>query len=396
MINLSVDGKKEMDMKKRIVVLMLAVLLVLTACGSKDSKQVGKESIVVVTDGSESAKNALIRLSLYANEFDIKGIYNVDSSNDFKAWYDEYALAYESVADKLIEFDSAYPKSIKELYHEDELELLLTDASTSILNWTNFDYDGIDITEHKLLSSVKTEVKAKEVRDFSVYENVFGAKWPSQDAVYRKSLSTSWIKEKLSDVNSPLFVFYSLNKDEFIGELESLTFLSILNNGLNPMDDVTHGSWGGRLVGAEGVYNQAGEDYNEIENKMDANYSLQRFIDAFQLDFANRLNATVGEAVKLPVVSLDQKNLIEAKANETVIIKASLEDEADKAYFKWVRYEEADSYEGEVVLDGWGSSSLSFKVPEDAQTGDTIHVVLEVEEASSQLKTYQRVIVTVK
>ena len=383
-------------MKKKFFALMLVVLLILTGCDSKTNTTTGKKSIVVVTDGSEQAKNAIVRLSLYANEFDIKGIYNVDASNDFKDWYTSYAKAYADVADKLVAFDENYPESIEAFYQEEDLASLLSDKNTYVLNWAHFDYADIDLKENKVLTSVKTDVEAKEIRDFSVYDAVFGEKWPSQNAVYRKSLNASWIKENLSSINSPLFDFYTLNKDEFIGELESLTFLSILDNGLNPLDDVTHGSWGGRLVGTDNVFDQAAEDYNEIENTEDQDYALQRFMDAFQFDFANRLNATVDQAVTLPKVSLDKDHQIDAKVNETVIIKANLENEEQKVYFKWTRYEEVDSYEGEIALDGWGSSSLSFTVPEDAKANDTIHLLLEVEEASSQLKTYERVIVTIK
>ncbi|WRK52341.1 hypothetical protein SD457_18315 [Coprobacillaceae bacterium CR2/5/TPMF4] len=40
---------------------------------------------------------------------------------------------------------------------------------------------------------------------------------------------------------------------------------------------------------------------------------------------------------------------------------------------------------------------MSFVVPEDAKSGDTIHMVVEVQDdGAHQLKHYQRVIITVK
>ncbi len=50
-----------------------------------------------------------------------------------------------------------------------------------------------------------------------------------------------------------------------------------------------------------------------------------------------------------------------------------------------------------VKLTGANTKKVSFTVPNDAKSGDTIHIILEVQDnGAHNLKSYQRVIVTVK
>ncbi len=102
--------------------------------------------------------------------------------------------------------------------------------------------------------------------------------------------------------------------------------------------------------------------------------------------------------------------------------------DGDKLSYKWWRYFEADTYEeskvtkngtvpdvtdglqlglhrelaeGEktdtIELTGKDSDTVIFIVPEDAKSGDTIHIIVEVQDAGPhELKHYQRVILTVK
>lgn len=64
--------------------------------------------------------------------------------------------------------------------------------------------------------------------------------------------------------------------------------------------------------------------------------------------------------------------------------------------FRWWLYKEAGTYNGTEELEYYGPK-LSFKVPQDAKTGDTLHIICEVcDNGKPQLKRYQRVILTVK
>ena len=50
-----------------------------------------------------------------------------------------------------------------------------------------------------------------------------------------------------------------------------------------------------------------------------------------------------------------------------------------------------------IEIKNSNEAKMSFVVPEDAKSGDTIHMVVEVQDdGAHQLKHYQRVIITVK
>jgi len=63
---------------------------------------------------------------------------------------------------------------------------------------------------------------------------------------------------------------------------------------------------------------------------------------------------------------------------------------------RWWRWDDADSYTGDIDLDRSTGSGTSFKVPMDAKAGETIHVVAEAtDNGSSALTRYERFVVTV-
>ena len=108
--------------------------------------------------------------------------------------------------------------------------------------------------------------------------------------------------------------------------------------------------------------------------------------------------------------------------------KLTEDPDGDIVSFKWWHYAEADTYEeskvkkneekvedidglqisinrelaqdeivDNIVLDGADTEKLTFTVPEDAKVGDTIHIILEgIDDGKFNLKSYQRVIITVK
>ncbi|MBQ7682674.1 MAG: hypothetical protein IJT31_10780, partial [Oscillibacter sp.] len=119
---------------------------------------------------------------------------------------------------------------------------------------------------------------------------------------------------------------------------------------------------------------------------------------------------------------------ITAAPGETVTLTAVGEDkDGDALSYRWWRYFEADTYQdteyvnavveddslgllidltrdladGEptdtIEITGANQAQMSFTVPEDAQSGDTIHMVAEVQDDGAHtLKHYQRVIITVE
>ena len=158
-------------------------------------------------------------------------------------------------------------------------------------------------------------------------------------------------------------------------------------------------------------------------------------IGALQMIF-QKVADDFSKANHAPVASVVEGNNISAKVGEKIILTAKATDpDGDKLSYYWWRYFEADTYQddkrekpalqdvkGKIVdfptmeftlnhvrellqnekidvikLNGANSQKVSFTVPADAKIGDTIHIILEVQDnGKHNLKHYQRVVVTVK
>jgi len=223
-------------------------------------------------------------------------------------------------------------------------------------------------------------------------------------------------------------------KYDFISEGDSPSFLYLLDTGLRSLEDPTYGGWGSRF-GAESdtLYKNTVLDYDPYTEQYEAQYTLSRWFDAIQNDFAERTSWCVesddSKVNHAPGVSVKQGIDITAKAGDKVTLTAEGEDQdGDNLTYNWWHYFEADTYdpnesyttEAEPLLAGGmqldvqrkvgddekldtiditnaDQAEMSFTVPEDAKSGDTIHMIAEVtDDGSHTLKHYQRVIITVK
>ena len=91
---------------------------------------------------------------------------------------------------------------------------------------------------------------------------------------------------------------------------------------------------------------------------------------------------------------------VTAEAGEKIKLKAIASDpDGDYVTVNWTHYADADTYDGDagLTLKGAASDMVSFTVPEDAESGDTIHLVVQAKDDGEHTLThYQQVIVTVK
>ena len=234
--------------------------------------------------------------------------------------------------------------------------------------------------------------------------------------------------------NNPVFKQY-----DFISEGDSPSFLYLVNNGLRNYENPTYGGWGGRF----GNFNENGRaindvmDYNPVMKRFEGSYSLTRWFDDMQNDFAARAHWCVADSYKkanhAPKVTVKEGLDITAKPGQKVTLTAEASDpDGDKLTYKWWRYFEADTYQDDkrkkpiemdlnfqiyefnitydhrrdiladevldsIKLTGANTPRVSFTVPNDAKVGDTIHMIIEVQDnGKHNLKHYQRVIITVK
>lgn len=202
-------------------------------------------------------------------------------------------------------------------------------------------------------------------------------------------------------INNPQYERY-----DFISEGDSPSFFYLLDTGLRSMEDPTYGGWGGRFgVEEDGTYKNTVQDYDPYAGKMSEEYTLTRWFDDIQNDFAARADWCVAEnyedANHRPTASVEEGLDLTAVPGERVMLHASGTDpDGDYLNYEWSQYYEADTYTGErdgkIEMIGEKTDIMSFTVPEDAEDGDTIHMIVKVkDDAEAPMCHYQRVIITV-
>ncbi|WP_114750266.1 DUF1593 domain-containing protein [Pleomorphovibrio marinus] len=184
------------------------------------------------------------------------------------------------------------------------------------------------------------------------------------------------------------------------GEGDTPSYLYLLSSvfGLNDPLDPTQGSWGSLFKPMGGsfhdnYYATCGVDQSE----------LSRWVPAASNSFKNRLLWSVKEPNEVnrePIAAInsDKSNKImhlTANPGETISLDASAssDPDGDNLTFNWFRYEQADSYSGEISINDPSNNVIKVAIPQD-WTGDDIHIVLEVKDSGEpSLTTYRRVII---
>jgi hypothetical protein len=228
-------------------------------------------------------------------------------------------------------------------------------------------------------------------------------------------------------------------KGSFLGEGDTPTFLNLIAIGLRAYENPQWGGWGGRSVpGApafsfsktpppvlpadtSGVARGLGPAGSEKEqgsapksgSVISINFQLPpvpartaaitaRFFAAAQNDLAARMKWSVtpkfGDANHPPQVKIKGPLDISTRAGSTVSLAGEVSDpDHDKVTVTWWQYNDAGTYPGDVTFSNPATLTTSFRVPEDAKSGQTIHIILEAtDNGTPRLTRYQRVIVTVQ
>ena len=136
-----------------------------------------------------------------------------------------------------------------------------------------------------------------------------------------------------------------------------------------------------------------------VASNMNPFFPQARWTAAIQNDFAARADWQIkpyAQANHPPVVSVPSRTISSAPG-QTVTLRGTASDpDNNRLSYKWWQYREAGTYRGAVTLAGGDTLNATFTIPRDARPGDTIHLILEVEDSGAPpLTRYQRVIVTV-
>jgi hypothetical protein len=226
--------------------------------------------------------------------------------------------------------------------------------------------------------------------------------------------------------------------------------LYVLNNGLNVPDQITWGGWGGRFSDKkrkvyayetdeanrmastdEPLFSEPGlprinesafdwcnmypctrdtwyDENDEILYKDNLSAPLWRFRKEILFDFQARMDWCVEEysnANHHPIACINGDDGerailgVSVKAGSSYDFDAGMshDPDGDNLNYRWWVYPEAGTYKGEVTITNATEASISFCVPDDAEQGDTIHLILSLTDDSNivPLTAYRRIVLTV-
>ena len=188
-------------------------------------------------------------------------------------------------------------------------------------------------------------------------------------------------------------------KGSFLGEGDTYCFLNLIDNGLRANEDPTYGGWClGEIEIPDSV--QVMPAFAGQSRWIAEHYPLPDFTAAVFNGLAARMKWTVTpsyeDANHEPVIS--GALALSGKPGQTIKLKYEVSDpDGDEISVKWWDYKAASTYKGAVTVADPTSACTTFTVPSDAQSGQTIHLILEAtDNGTPALNRYLRAIVTVK
>lgn len=433
----------------------LIIFLTGVGCAQKDRKP----RVIVTTDGEFDDRCSMVRFLLYANEFDVRGLIHSSSKFHWKgnenqpghdwhevSWIEEHLEAYEHIYPNLLVHSPDYPspEDLKKQVFVGNIELpgdmneetpgskhivqVLLDPDPSPV-WLQA-WGGSNTIARALKTIEEKHPERKEeisqkVKIFLImlqdttYEAYIQPHWPEATVLlstafpsigypWKKSVpeelhpyySMEWMDENVLLDHGPLCEIYrrhlygARQTGAFISEGDSPSFMHQIPTGLRSTEDPSWGGWGGRFVWQDKGWVSALDDGNKFK-------TIYRWIPQFQNDWAARADWCVVEryedANHPPIVEVDVEESFTKAAGSRISInaKASSDPDRDRLSFRWWRYADADSYPGSVKLENTANEQLSFTLPDEIKSGETVHIICEVsDDGQPSLTRYKRIVVT--
>jgi hypothetical protein len=234
-----------------------------------------------------------------------------------------------------------------------------------------------------------------------------------------------WFKQNIRENHGSLGKMYPSAK--YMWEGDTPSFLYLIPNGLSDPKHPSYGSWGGRfsIEKIENAGRYYGKDsskympapmFADAEDKIvyeDSVYKnpftpLWRWRTAYQNDFAARMDWTIhpeyNQANHPPVAIIDEdqtKHLIYKNVNpgDSILLsaKTSNDPDGDSLNFRWWLYKEAGHSNTTIKMNNETSSKVTVHIPNEAQSGDSFHIILSLSDNGTPiLTTYRRVVVNLK
>jgi hypothetical protein len=229
-------------------------------------------------------------------------------------------------------------------------------------------------------------------------------------------------------------------RGSFIGEGDTPTFLNLLDNGLHAYENRHWSGWGGSsrsskvpalglgaaritpaspdnpgvaigLAPAGSPKDATAPTGPAVGGPGDAGLppisatnaaANARFFAAAQNDFATRLKWSItpkfSDANHEPKIRIKGPSEVSGRPGVTVRLEGEVSDPDHNAVkVTWWQDNAAGTYAGDVRFSDQAALSTTFRVPADAQPGQTIHAILEgTDDGTPPLTRYQRLIVRIQ
>lgn len=409
--------------------------------------------IIVTTDGEIDDKCSMVRLLLYANEFDIEGL--IYSSSIFHSvangkwagtsWIKEYVGKYGQVHGNLLKHDSSYPSAAKlrsrifvgnirdagDMSSDTEgskriAQVLLERDTRPVLLFAWGGNNTIARALKKIQQDHSKDMdrvckKARLVftlnQDNTLHDYI-RPQWPNLTIIgaygcwkgigyatstfvpteQRAFYSKNWMLKNITQNHGALCSHRpNASGGLFVGEGDSVTVLYAASNGLRGMENPGYGSWGGRYEQEK----ECGHWWSDALDDFDVAKTVWRWIPHFQNDLAARADWCVKEYDKAnhpPAVSLGHGPDLSTAPGRQVNLTASASDpDGDKLSYRWWYYNGPSTYTGTPTVRNPNGPKAVLSVPADACEDDTMHVVCQVTDRGfPPLTRYRQIKVTVR
>lgn len=433
---------------------LLGAAATIAAADAAPSTAEPKLRVVIMTDigGDPDDEQSLVRLLLYACDFDLEGLVtglgHGHSSNTRPDLIRQYVGAYGQVLPSLRRHRADYPseeyllglvKKGRDIEPSAIGEGKDSEGSDWIIRvlekpdprpvWFPMWGGPRELAQalwriEKTRSATELAAIKRKIRIHSIADQDGTAGWikkshPDVFYVFSQRLfrgiyegdqslvSLEWVNSHVREGHGPLGALYPEGAHGKIGVKEGDTpsFLYLVPCGLSDPEHPEWGGWGGR-------FRSTGHGANYIDaadrhaGKDDSLWTVARWRQACQNAFQARMEWCVkpfAEANHEPVAACNGDRsrrvlMIDAEAGTTVRLSAagSADPDGNRLHYRWWVYREAGTYPGEMTITGGDREDATLALPADA-AGKSVHVVLEVtDDGNPPLTAYRRIVLNVK